>query len=225
MQSNDLPRFVELLQALASTLGRQCDEAMLTGYELGLQDLSIQQIETAVGRAIRERKRVEGMPAPADLRELAGVASSGDRAQQAWHALLHAISAHGAYRSVDFDDPLINACVRVLGGWPPLCEMPESRVNSFYRTDWLKTYAAFQRAGVRGDACLPLEGLSEGGLLRHRDGRTEELPEPEPVRVITGLPATDATRAAMASRRQLMLRRSSEHTAPRLTLQEVPSDG
>jgi hypothetical protein len=52
------------------------------------------------------------MPSPGELRELAGDVRPADRAVLAFQALKTACSRVGAFRSPDFDDPLINATVQ-----------------------------------------------------------------------------------------------------------------
>lgn len=60
------------------------------------------------------------MSSVAELREFCGVASGRinvkDRPLLAWQAVLEAISKVGAYVSPDFDDSVINATIRQLGG-------------------------------------------------------------------------------------------------------------
>lgn len=158
MQPNDLPRFVELISALAAVMSREVDEALLAGYEIGLDGMTIDAVEVAVMRALRESKF---MPSPTELRALAGDVPAADKAVLAFNALDRAVSDVGVYRSPDFDDPLINAVVRILGGWEYVCNLSLEEFNKWFRKDFLKTYEAVCRSGVDGDMTAPLVGIHE----------------------------------------------------------------
>jgi len=116
----------------------------------------------------------------AELRDLAGCRrfSVEDKALLAWSALERAVSTVGCYKSRHFDDPLIHAAVRSLGGWERICEMSERDFDTFLRPQFLKTYAAFARVGVSDEASRPLVGTFErqNSLLGyHRDGDVAEI--------------------------------------------------
>ncbi len=176
--SDELERIVGLLTALAAAKGRELDEAALLGYELGLDGLSVQDIERAVRRSLRESKF---MPSPAELRELAGVLSPEQRAELAFAALDEACKRYGPYRSVKFDDPLINAIVRALGGWVRACELDFEEFHKWYRRDFVRAYKSFCTSGVSGPSTEHLPGIAEqqNGVL----GLREEV-----IRVETRLP-------------------------------------
>lgn len=169
MDSGDKVAFVELLNALAAATNRKCDEAMLLAYWLGLQDLSIDKFRVAVTRGIRDCKF---MPAPVELRELSGECSPTQRAMLAWTSVSRAAGSVGSYRSVDFEDPVVNAVIRSLGGWPELLGRTGDDFDKWARQEFIKCYEAFCRAGVPEDDCRPLGGL--------------QTTETRPVRVYVG---------------------------------------
>lgn len=129
---------------LGETFGRKATDITLAAYTIGLGGLTPQQVETATGKALRSCKF---MPTPAELRELAGELKLTDRGEIAWAAFEKAVTHHGGYRSVCFDDPAINATVQSLGGWCACCEMPAGEFDSFLRPKFLKAYEAHCRAG------------------------------------------------------------------------------
>ena len=148
----------ELLQhvaALAANFNREADDAMFLAFECGLSDLPVADVKQAIGRAIRECKF---MPTVAELRGLAGVMLPADRAILAWDVFVNAVITHGYYASVDFDDPVINATVRSLGGWEASCEKSGDEFNKWLRKDFERVYAAFMRTGVGSEASAPLIG-------------------------------------------------------------------
>lgn len=142
MDANDRPKFVSLVDALAASFGREVDEALLSGYWLGLDDLSLSAIEKAVAEAIRSYKF---MPAPAVLRELAGEMLGEDRVQLAWDSMVAAISEVGGYRSITFEDPAITASVRALGGWERICSAESEELHKWLRKDFERVYPTFAR--------------------------------------------------------------------------------
>jgi hypothetical protein len=140
---------------------------MLQVYTLALGDLTTDQVQTAVMRAIREVPR---MPRPAELRELAGANIGSDtKAIEAWDDVLRAVPI-GSYKWLDFGDQRINATIRNLGGWPSFLKRLDGAENEKWaRHEFLKTYAAIGD-NPSAEACRPLIGLGEkvcvGGQMR-----------------------------------------------------------
>lgn len=145
-----IERITLVVSALASAFNREADEALFLAYTMGLSDLSVASINKAATRAMRECKF---MPTPAELRELSGELKLTDRAEIAWACFDRAVTQHGGYRSVCFDDPAINATIQNLDGWTACCEMPAHEFDSFLRPKFLKAYEAHCRAG-RGAGSL-----------------------------------------------------------------------
>lgn len=198
MQKTDLPRFVELITALAAAFGKEADEPMFLGYEMALDDVPIASIERAVRSAMRTCKF---MPAAVELRELSGEIPPATRAVVAFGALQKTVETVGAYRTVDFDDPIINATVRNLGGWERVCDLPASEFDTFFRKDFERVYVSLFKSGISGEQAAPLVGILDrtNAFNGHKIGRPRliatgltELPKiahREPVLLIGG-PAT-----------------------------------
>lgn len=163
MNSSDIPNFQNCIRALFAAFGQECTEASLNGYWLGLADLEITQVQKAVAIAIRSTKFVAK---PFELRDLIGLVVNEDtRAQAAWLDVQKALRL-GPYKSVDFDDKLCNAVIRVLGGWPNfVARFSSSREEEFARHAFLKAYKNFVASSVNGEACLPLQGLSQVSMI------------------------------------------------------------
>lgn len=180
MENHEREKFAELVTALAAAFGRETEKATFVAYMIGLEDLPLTAINTAIGRAIRECKF---MPSPAELRELAGVQKPRERAVLAWEALDNAVAEQGYYRSVDFDDPFINATVRNLGGWERVCEMEGEEYSKWFRKEFERVYAALCATGIGPEQAAPLLGH----FAKQNSGNGH--PVAPPVKVITGLPA------------------------------------
>jgi hypothetical protein len=187
LTEKDRQDFAIVIAALSETFGRDASEATVYGYWLGLNDLPIDSVKDAASRALRSCKF---MPTPAELRELAGIANVSDRALLAWSAVEKA-SSLGAYKSVDFDDPLINAAIRSMGGWPAILDKSQQDFDTWVRKDFIAAYQGFMRAGVDGDVCRPLPGLADTGTFDvHKIDGTIAQATLGVVRIETGLPAT-----------------------------------
>jgi len=163
MNASDLPSFEVCVRALFAAFGQECTEASLNGYWLGLSDLEIEQVQKAVAIAIRSTKFVAK---PFELRELMGLVVNEDsRAQAAWMDVQKALRV-GPYKSVDFEDKLCNAAIRALGGWPNyVAKFVSAKEEEFARHAFLKTYKNFAASAVSGEACLPLQGLSQVTII------------------------------------------------------------
>jgi hypothetical protein len=141
--------------------------------------LDAADIKRAVETALRQSKF---MPTPAELRQLAGGLSLADRAQQAWLVAEQAVRVHSSYRTVWFDDAVINATIRSLGGWVTFCTTETSEFDTFVRQRFLATYEALARSGVGKELAGPLPGEfdQQNGLHGFR--------EQEIRRIACGLP-------------------------------------
>lgn len=180
MLKTDAAEFATIVQAIAAAFRQEPTEAMTHGYWLALDDLELPAVRRAAKRALRECKF---MPTASELRELAGDMRPDDRAVLAWDAFERAVVSQGGYRSVDFDDRLINATVRSLGGWQRCCEMNPEQFDTFLRKDFERIYATLCRTGVSADRAAPLLGIHASEAA----GSGHALPSP--IRIETGLPA------------------------------------
>lgn len=185
MHDENQPRFRELLTAMAVTLPPRADltPAAFMGYWLGLRDLPLEAFEQAVAMALETCKF---LPAPAELRELAGVLRPDDRAVLAWDAVQKAYRDHGADYSLNFDDPAVNATLRSLGGLEAFADRMERDEEKWVRKDFERIYASYCRSGVPEQAALPLVGYYE--RMNRNNGYHAEA-DKQLVHVQTGLPA------------------------------------
>jgi hypothetical protein len=147
-----------LVSVLASTFQRQVTPAMLQGYLIGLSGMALEDVKQATQTALRTCKF---MPAPAELRELAGDAKPEDAALIAWEIATRAVASVGWYGSVQFEDPAITATIRSLGGWQRFCERCCGDEEKWLRKEFLTTYASYRRTGVSPEAAMPMVGEFE----------------------------------------------------------------
>ncbi len=172
---------VTAIMAMCEMFKSPLSEAAMQLYVAAIQDLTAEQVNFACAKLMTTAKF---RPVPAEVREAAGArqVSGADRAALAFEALSKAIPNVGYYRSPNFDDPLINATVRMLGGWERVCEMPEEEFDKWYRKEFERTYQTLLRTGVNGEAAAPLVGHFE------KVNRLNGHPVQSQVLIETGLP-------------------------------------
>jgi|GEM_PF-5684442 len=151
MTEHDRARFGLALAGTAATFRQEATKALVHGYWMGLKDLEVEQVELGFAQAMRQSRF---MPTVAEVRELAGILSGDDAALIAWETFQKAVSRHGAYASVKFQDRAINATVRNLGGWERLCGLPAEEFDKWLRKDFLAVYPTMAKsaAGPAGEA-------------------------------------------------------------------------
>lgn len=118
MTRRDAPAFSTLMAGLAETFDVVLSAPRTELYYRALEDLPIESLQTAAGRALRECRF---FPKPVELRELAGQ-DGQTAAELAWMALLEAF--HDGYDGVSLpDDPITQALVQVY--WGTACKARE----------------------------------------------------------------------------------------------------
>jgi len=154
----DKPEFSVAIGAMCAAFGTDASKALMLGYWMGLSDLELRDIQTAVARSMRESQH---LPRPVELRKLAGESTAGDRAEIAWNELQRAIPL-GPYKLIDFADGVINATVRSLGGWPSYLARFDSAENEMWaRKDFMATYVRLASVGLSEEAMAYLPGITD----------------------------------------------------------------
>lgn len=131
---------IQAVTVLATTFNREISATLIEAYQLGLDAIDADAVARATKRALAECKF---MPAPAELLALVGekrdVAALG---AEAWASVRWAVDAYDYTASPDFG-PLVNACIRNIGGWGRLCDMKLGELDVWARREFLRLYALF----------------------------------------------------------------------------------
>lgn len=178
MASTDAARRLNAIIALAGAFRQEADKPFQQAYLMGLSDIPADRIEAIVCEAI---KTEEFMPTVARLRRMAGFDFSvSTRAIVAFECLTKSVLSVGAYRSVVFDDLVLNATISSLGGWVAVCETKADEWDTFFRKRFSDAYKANCEA-KRGTNAAQL-GICdrENGASGYATGK--------PVLIATGLP-------------------------------------
>lgn len=140
------PRIVNAVAMLCEAFNRKPTDATFAAYEIGLNGIGEDGVERAVAVALQKCKF---MPAPAELRELAGTGggSFDSMAERAWQQFTDAVRRLGPDKSVNFKDGVINAVIRHHGGWQRVCDLPREEFDKWLRRDFIATYVRLCRDG------------------------------------------------------------------------------
>jgi hypothetical protein len=157
MQAEEFAEFSDAIESLFVGMGAESTKMTYKAYWIGLSDLSLQELQVAVCKAMQSCKSV---PKPAELRELVQ-GKQQDRAEIAWSELQRAIPL-GPYKHIDFGDGVINATVRSLGGWPNYLARFDSAENEMWaRKDFMATYTRLASIGLSEEAMAYLPGITD----------------------------------------------------------------
>ena len=179
-------RFALAITVLGEGFRQKITPMTIRAYRLGLRGLAIDAIESAVSRAVTEKKF---MPVPCELRELAGEMTPEDRAIKAWAVVTSAMRGHDYYDTVVYDDPVTTATVRHLWhDWMQFTEAAETHDEVWIRKEFQAVYCSFVRSGISQDAAWPLLGFFE------KENRLRGQPTKPIVTIACGLPALPSLR-------------------------------
>ena len=181
--------FANAIAFLVAGVGKPLAEDQVKAWFELLGDLTVDQLRRGIVETLRTHQ-FSGFPAVGVIRKnaLGGVQSAnleaGDQALLAWDRVVHAIRTIGAYRTVDFDDPLIAPTIRSIAtSWTALCDTESATLHVWTKKAFIETYRAHAASGqVTAIAASPLPGiLAENAALSGYEA-------PEAVVVETRLP-------------------------------------
>jgi hypothetical protein len=132
--------FLKYMATLGELFDKQISESMLELYWEILKDFSEQEIMKVFNLAGRHCKF---FPKPAELLEILE-GDKQDQAVLAWEKVYKATSSIGAYESVQFDDPVIHSCIKLMGGWVELCRVKTDEMK-WKQKEFEKLYSVFSQ--------------------------------------------------------------------------------
>lgn len=146
---------------LCEAFGRPPSDATYAAYMIGLSGIGDDSLTEAANQVLRGSNKF--MPTPGQLRALCltGGTSYAGRAEIAWHEFDRAVGSLGGDKSVSFADGLINATVRLLGGWVQCCEKAGDDYFVWLQKQFKETYARLCESGANAELRRPLIGRLE----------------------------------------------------------------
>ena len=175
MNEHDFSRFSVLMLGLAENYGQSLSSQGIALRFRALADHNIGAVEQAALSLMLHRKYAS-MPTVAELLEHVQGGSVEDKAEVEVGKVLIAISAHGSYASVVFDDAVTQAViVQAYGGWVKLCaDCGTEEPEKWFRKDFARIWAAYSRQGVQRHGYLP--GRTE--IANGSKGCLNDIPTP-----------------------------------------------
>lgn len=159
MRQDDFEAFQAMLSVVAEYCGKTLSPGVVALYWHGLQDLDLGAVRKALNAHVQNPDSGQYMPKIADVRRMLG-GTTKDAAILAWNKAKEAVGRCGSYRSVCFDDPIINRVLLDMGGWPALCSKPADELP-FVERNFCDRYRAYKTHGHAPGHPPYLVGLSE----------------------------------------------------------------
>jgi hypothetical protein len=177
--------FAVCMKFLGACLDRDISADTHRAWYAVLGDMEKKTLERAIVAVVRGHK-FSGLPAIGLLLQAAGasvgIVDNDAQAVLAWDTAFKAISKHGGYVSVKWDDPAIPAAIEtVADSWVTFCEIETAELIRFVKPKFIEAWKAHRAAGTKRDAVIT-------GILARDAGRLgyEAL---EPLRIGEQIPA------------------------------------
>lgn len=172
--------FVMAIAPMVTVVGKPMSKEMLEAWFLMVGDLDAADLRRAVVVTMRDYQ-FAGFPPVGLVRKNAGASQGSlqpsDRATVAWSAIKSAIATVGGYRSVQFDDPLVTASIRALGGWARFCDCEAGeKFDVWLRKEFEATYRTLMATGIDAEQAAPLAGIIEADRSAHGYGLEAGVP-------------------------------------------------
>lgn len=143
-----------MLETISKMKNREMTAEIFKLWLAALNSYSFEEIKNAFNRYIQTER---GMPEPVDILDiLRGTAE--DLALAALIKVENAMSRHGSYATVVFDDPVIHAVIDELGGWIRCCHVTESEFP-WWKREFRERYKHHARYGLPPRLPATLTGI------------------------------------------------------------------
>jgi len=120
----DKKLFIQMMAMLCEIYEREQKESIMDIYYLVLSEMSNDDFKNSIVEILKTRKYAT-LPKPAEILEYSRLNIEA-LAILAIDDIERAISRHGAYASITFEDSVINSIIDHLGGWVSVCGMESS---------------------------------------------------------------------------------------------------
>jgi hypothetical protein len=141
MKPSDVTELTRVLTSLSSLYGKPMSKPLMELYWAALKRFDLSEVKRALQAHVSHPDTGQYMPKPADVvRFLQG--DSRTQALQAWSRAVRASCEVGIYTSVIFDDPVIHAVIRDMGGWVPFCQIREKELP-FRERNFTERYVGY----------------------------------------------------------------------------------
>ena len=148
----DFKKFASIIAGLGEIYERPVSKELTELYWRVLNKYSDNDFESGVERMLKDRT-LQKFPKPAEIIKYIEGKTAIDnlaleeKAEVAWQTVVKAMSDHGAWQSVIFDDKVIMGVIEAIGGWRELC-MTETDKLVWKQKEFVKLYCIDKKAGI-----------------------------------------------------------------------------
>lgn len=158
-----MPRLARVLAVLGETFNEIVSDVRADGYFMGLNDLTIEQVEAGARAALKQSRF---FPRPAEIREFA-IGTPDDAAELAWLELLQEIRRVGCYGTPNLSLMTTTAMSALWGDWKQLCAVLPNEGPELL--GWAKRFkSTYGVMGMRER--IWIDGAASKLLLKDDDG-------------------------------------------------------
>lgn len=140
-------KFTEGIVLLETVTGKAFSEPQLKIYKSLLNDIPDNLFIQGINKMLRERV-FSNLPMPAEIREfcLGNIEDNIEfRIVNAVANIRKAVTKHGGYKTIAFDDPIIHRIIRDFGTWYDFCTITTEELENFLKFEVPKAYRIYAK--------------------------------------------------------------------------------
>lgn len=138
-------KFIELMTAASENYGKPISGALMDMLIKTLQRYPFEIVQEALEYHMTHSPYMIKLNDFIDYINRRGMTPE-EAAEMAWAEVKEAMGSIGGYQSIKFRDPVINATIRHMGGWPALCDMEMDQLENA-KWEFRRIYTAFLKQG------------------------------------------------------------------------------
>lgn len=173
MSPDDEGKFAQLVYGLGEYYNKTLSDGVIELYWQSLKNFDYSDVSRAATLHMEDPDNGQFMPKIADFKRHIG-GSKQTQAMTAWTKVEKAVRQVGPWKSVCFDDPIINRVLLDMGGWISLCDTPTEKDFEFKGHEFTKRYQGYVLQG--GVSEYPKQLTGHTSAINNKNGHCEEPP-------------------------------------------------
>ena len=174
MTPSDMPKFAQLMYGLSEYYGKKLSDQVIDLYWRSLLVHDYADVNAAATRHMADPDNGQFMPKVADFKRHIG-GSKQTQAMIAWTKVDKAVRQVGPWKSVCFDDPIINRVLLDMGGWISMCDTPSEKDLEFKMHEFGKRYQGYVLQGGASEYPKQLNGHVSATNAKNGHGEPEAI--------------------------------------------------
>lgn len=148
MNKDDLENFGKLINATFAIYGKDAPDEVIDIYFNVLSKYDFFQVRNAFSKYIANPDTGTFFPKPSDIVKILD-GNSHKKSFMAWIKVLNTVTEHGTYKTIIFDDEIIHAVVKDMGGWEKFCFSINDSSREKIEKDFCRRYEYYLEDGVK----------------------------------------------------------------------------